>query len=99
MHLIGPLGMLGNLRSIRPPLVEMRDLEARRKQAVDIAGNRAVLFDHPGRDPIGHAWAFARIIVERPDRRAAWSGLPAGVAGCGEERVLDRKDEMSPWCE
>src|SRR5206468_149274 len=34
-----------------------------------------------------------------PDRCATRTGLPAGVPGGSEDRMLDRKDEVSPWRE
>src|SRR6266540_6444612 len=91
--------MLRDLRGIRPPLFKMGELEAMLKQAAHIAGNRAVLLDHPRRKPVSHARAFTQIIIERPYRRAARICLPGWIAGRGEDRVLDRKDEISPWSE
>ena len=67
------------------------------EQAVDIAGNRAVLFHNARRDPICNTLSLDKILVERPNLHTAGIGLPAWITWRGEDRVLDRKDKATPW--
>ena len=65
-----PLGNLCDLLRARAPLLQRRQPEAGAQERRDVAGDRSVLFDDPGGQPVGRSRALTELAVDRPDHSA-----------------------------
>jgi len=96
LALVGPARVGGNLLHGRSPLLHTAYREPDADQHVQIATQLPVLFNHPFGQPIRPPPALLQMAVDRPDLAASRIRRPSGFGGRSKDRVLYRKDEISP---
>ena len=66
-----------------------------RIREVERGADRAVVFDHPGAEPVGGPWSLQQVAVDRPGLHVALDP-PARLARRHVDRMLGREDQQCP---